>query len=375
VSRLPRPRYCGFALAGLLVIGLAGRPSAVPDPSGLSQQEDVAAPAERSAESNWVTALPARPVAGGAADAARIYVPLEGGLLVALDRETGRLLWTHPHESAWTPVVTPGALWIATGATMRALDPATGRLEHTVPLPFPAAGPPSRAGDLAIVSLESGDLWALRASGAIAWRRLLAAPSRVAAGAGPGGVLAVALSDGSLVAIAADTGEVRWTRQVAEGLTAPVAASNRVFVGSSGNAFYAFGAGSGRLTWVWKTGGDVIGAVAAGDTVYVTALDNVIRAFDVDSGRLRWKQLSSTRPVSPPIHSGTRLLVAGARPALTIYDAATGAVVGPVPFPAELERAVFAGTPLVLPEPDAPGARIVAVTRDGRAVGVHPDVR
>jgi outer membrane protein assembly factor BamB len=177
------------------------------------------------------------------------------------------------------------------------------------------------------------------------------------------------------VAIAADTGEVRWTRQVAEGLTAPVAASNRVFVGSSGNAFYAFGAGSGRLTWVWKTGGDVIGAVAAGDTVYVTALDNVIRAFDVDSGRLRWKQLSSTRPVSPPIHSGTRLLVAGARPALTIYDAATGAVVGPVPFPAELERAVFAGTPLVLPEPDAPGARIVAVTRDGRAVGVHPDVR
>ena len=375
VSRFRRPTSCGSLLFAVLAIGAGDRTPATPEQyPGAARQDATASRAPWSSTLAWATTLPARPVGHGTADGDRIYVPLEGDRLAAIDRDTGAVRWTAMHDGLSSPVAAPGAVWITTSDGLLALDAGTGTQRHRVPLPIPASGPLSRMGDLLLVPLESGDLWALDSDARVAWRRLLRAPSRIGAAAGDDGILAVVQSGGGLVALDAGTGEVLWTRSIGGALTAPIIAGGRVLIGSNPDAFYAFHARSGRLGWVWPTGSDVVGAAAGGGAVYVASLDNVIRALDIARGHLRWKQVSTTRPVSPPLRAGTWLFVAGARPAITVYDTASNGAPHQLALPQELSRAVFAGAPIVLPGPEPSLARMVVVARDGRVVALDTEL-
>jgi len=59
------------------------------------------------AEQAWLRSLPASPAAAGIMDARRVYVPLQEGGTLALDRETGETAWTNPFGAPWPLVLAP----------------------------------------------------------------------------------------------------------------------------------------------------------------------------------------------------------------------------------------------------------------------------
>ncbi len=102
--------------------------------------------------------------------------------------------------------------------------------------------------------------------------------------------------DGTLVALDAKSGRVRWSRQIGPSESSPLVAGNRVYVGDWNDSVYAFGARTGRLLWKFTTGGKVKGGVAlAGGRVYVGSYDGHVYALDAPTGRLIWRASAQQR--------------------------------------------------------------------------------
>jgi outer membrane protein assembly factor BamB len=318
-------------------------------------------------------ALPSPPASGGVADAGRIFVPLQAGQLMALDRETGARLWSREIDSPWVPEPAGDSLLVTASDGLYEIDAATGATIQRIELPARPAGPMARAGGLMLVSLASGAVRAVRLDGSPAWEVALGASSSHApAVAGSCEAVYLSLDDGRLVALACDGSGVRWSRSIGGVLTAPVLSGNRVFVGSTDDRLYAFDAGSGRLAWHWPTGNDVVGAAADADRVFLVSLDNLVLALDRGSGNLRWQQPMVTRPVGPPFLVGDRLYVPGVRPSLLAYEAATGVQMAALALPKDYALSVLAGPPLVLPDDPASRVQVAVVARDGTVIGLGP---
>jgi outer membrane protein assembly factor BamB len=111
------------------------------------------------------------------------------------------------------------------------------------------------------------------------------------------GTVFVGTDGGSVYAVNARTGKVRWRSQSFSRFgrreyfyATPTVAYGRVFVGNTDGTMYAFGASSGRLVWAQPAGSYVYTAAAVWRrTVYVGSYDGNIYAFDAATGRLRWK--------------------------------------------------------------------------------------
>jgi outer membrane protein assembly factor BamB len=96
--------------------------------------------------------------------------------------------------------------------------------------------------------------------------------------------------DGAVVALAADTGHVRWTAHVGASETSPLLIGDRLFVGGWDGTVYALDARSGRRLWTFRTGGAVKGGLAAaGGRVYAGSYDGHVYGLDAATGRLIWR--------------------------------------------------------------------------------------
>jgi outer membrane protein assembly factor BamB len=150
-------------------------------------------------------------------------------------------------------------------------------------------------------------------------------------------------------------------------LSAPALADDRVIVGSSARRFYALDAGSGGLAWQWRVGGTGIGAASDAQSIYLVGLDNILRGLNRRNGNQRWKRAVGSRPAHPPQVFGDLVVVTSVSPTVSVYAAATGALVGTYVAPGEIEGAVLLGPPS-----DASDPVMVVVLRDGRVVGLTP---
>jgi len=117
----------------------------------------------------------------------------------------------------------------------------------------------------------------------------------------PGGVLShllldgdtlfASVLDGSVMAIDAVGGEVRW--QATTGgfcHSSPVMAGDAVIVGSADAHLYAFGARDGTLRWRVPTRGPVYASAAvARGLAAIASGDGSVYGIDVASGELRWR--------------------------------------------------------------------------------------
>jgi outer membrane protein assembly factor BamB len=137
-------------------------------------------------------------------------------------------------------------------------------------------------------------------------------------------------------------------------------ARDRVFVGSTNNEIFAFDPDTGRLAWRFPFGGDVIGVAAGDDLVFVVSLDNMVRALNRGNGNQRWRQSLTTRPVGPPQVFAGVVAVPGAA-SVTTFNSRTGVQIG-----------TFEGPPLVDATPAPFAVSVLAVTRDGRVIGLKP---
>ena len=332
------------------------------------------------AEQGWLVTLPAAPLAAGAMDDERVYIPLgprpveavpQAGTeqVVALDRETGDQRWTRGLGSAWPPVVDGSRLFVAASDAIHALDPATGTSYWRAPIAGQLLAPPAAAGGLLIVLTAMEGLLALRVEdGAAAWQQALGVSEGPAALLVDRDAIYASLDGGRVVRASLRDGRPIWERTLPGTLGPPAIARDRVLVGSTDNYLYALDAGDGDVEWRYRAGNDVVGAAAKADDIFFVARDNVLRALSRGSGNQRWKAVLDTRVSGPPRAFDGIVLVSGlSSPALATFDMETGSPLAMYTAPSDL-----VGPALVDPDLKPFRVAIVAITGDGRVAGLRP---
>lgn len=321
-----------------------------------------------TAESAWTLQLAVAPSAAGALDDERIYVPLRENLLVALHRETGLLAWMRPIDTAMPPAVGGGSVFVVSPGVIRALDAQTGDDRWSIAIDAAVTAPLLCDSGWLIALVEPGEVLAFRAAdGHLVWRQSVGATSSHSAVPGGEHALYFSFSDGRVIGLALETGELLWERTLAGTLSPPAIGEDRVFVGSTDNFFYALDAVRGTEEWKWRNGGDVIGAAVDGDVVYFASLDNMIRAVNRGNGNQRWRKPTGTRPVLPPWASRGVVVVPGLMPTITVFVGETGAVMG-----THAAKGDLIGPPLIDPAPKPFQVALVTITREGVVEALRP---
>jgi outer membrane protein assembly factor BamB len=318
-------------------------------------------------EEAWNVSLPSPAAAQGALDGRRVYIPLESGQLIALDRETGANKWSVEFSSSWPPIVGNGVVFAAGAGELLAVGAEHGDLLWRTSLDTALTTAPVLQGDSIVVHVKPGHLIALRtADGSEKWRTTIEEQAGLPAMAADAAGVVVA-SGARLSRLATADGGLEWTRELAGVLGRPVVAGDRVFVGSTDNYLYAIEVTSGRLAWRYPAGGDVVGAAADDRFVYFASLDNLLRALRRGSGNQVWKRSVSTRTIAPPSTLGGVVLVTGNSPTLSTFNAITGQPIASYSVPADLQ-----GLPLVASTLEPFRVAVIAVTRDARAIALRP---
>ena len=314
----------------------------------------------------WTIDLPTPPSGGAALDATATYIPLEGGQLVALDRDSGATRWTIDAATRW-PIVSNGRwLFIATPSDVRAVTPSSGAPAWRTDTGEATLAPLLVADRLLVLTASRGLVCLDVTDGAVRWTRMVSGESPGAglvAGAGTGYLV---FGHGVVQAFSLADGHVVWETTLTGPLGPASVGRDRVFVGSANNSLYALNSETGQVAWTLVTGGDIVGTAVDGETVYVTSLDNLLRAVRRSNGNQRWRQPITTRPAGPPVAMRGLVAQPGYRPALSTFSAVTGTPIGTYDAPSELQGAM-----LVDVRPVARRVGAVAVTREGQVVGLR----
>jgi outer membrane protein assembly factor BamB/predicted Ser/Thr protein kinase len=251
--------------------------------------------------------------------------------LYALDAATGRRRWLVAAPASPARLAVAGDLLVVTAndhdsgdVVVRGLGAADGRTRWTTTLPAGGADPFLDAGSVrdptvrlpdtdiltvtptaAVIGNEYGIAALATATGKGMWRfapraargslsRPLAVGDTVYVGRESSGSSGSAGSTGATAfwALAAATGEVRWTSPHGVALRSSpvpfVAGAEAVYVGGSDDdVLYALDARSGRERWRRSPGNQP--DALAGDTVYMSDPDFAVLALDAATGRLRWR--------------------------------------------------------------------------------------
>ena len=342
------------------------------------------------AEEVWSTTLAAPPKAGGALDNLHVYVPLQeistivegvnvrlpgSASVAALDRATGVVRWYNHIDSDWPPVIGGEVLYVATKSVLHAVHALTGIRQWNVPLPGELRAPMLLRGNLLLGLTAPDVLMALRTdTREVAWRLPLGDTGAVLMAADQRAVF-LTTERGHVMRVNLADGSKQWDRTLEDKgrLSAPGIGRDRVFVGSTSNGFWALDPDNGTDEWRWPAGrffgGDIVGAAADGDTVYVASLDNLLRALNRSNGNSRWNKPAGTRPIGPPRAFFGTVVVTGLAPALTTFNAKTGALVSSWSAPLNTQ---IQGEPLIDQNLKPFQVAIVVIMRDGRVTGLRP---
>ena len=216
-------------------------------------------------------------IAGGVA-----YVGDTSGTLVALRLTDGSLVWRARTRGgiASTPAVAAGRVFVVAADGLYALRARDGRVlwRHATP------------GERRHTA--SGFVMPARRVVPDPWDVFLSSPAVV------DGVVYAGSGDGSVYALDARTGTLRWrfrTRDVVH--TSPAVANGVVYAGSFDRSLYALDARTGALRWRFATlpnaspvlEGIASSAAVADGTVYVGARDGHLYALRASDGALRWR--------------------------------------------------------------------------------------
>jgi outer membrane protein assembly factor BamB len=241
----------------------------------------------------------------------RIFQLADDGLLTALNRHTGKVLWQHRIGllSASSPAVTANTVYatvLSSGhprvpGRIVALNSATGQIRWFRSLPSPSESSPlidhghiffgSQSGLVYAVDDSNGHvIWTYRADGAVKASPTLS-----------GGLLYFGDYSGHVQAVSEQTGRLVW-RSSSEGAllgsgtfysTAAVF-YGRVFLGNTDGRIYAYDASTGHLDWAVQTGAYVYASPAVtnapgiGPTVYLGSYNGTFYALNARSGHVSW---------------------------------------------------------------------------------------
>ena len=301
----------------------------------LDAEGEVAAFSETSGDRQWRISLSPETESGEegfggglAADGGKLFVVTGFGTAVALNTETGEVLWK---KSVGAPIRTsPTAangkiFFVTTNSRLFCLSAADGSEVWTFRgLPGKTSlisnVSPAVSGDTVVVPFTSGDVIAYRISeGKPAWvdslvrkrggssMGALSDPARPAIDKGV--VFAVGHS-GKMVAMTAKSGERLWSQNV-RGTQTPWVAGNTVFVVDINGKLMALTRDTGKIRWItdlpessrWN------GPVLATDKLWLTSAEGVLVGVDPKTGQIA-SQVDLDVPVYiAPIVASNRMYI------------------------------------------------------------------
>ena len=238
------------------------------------------------------------------------------GTTLAVDRRTAEPRWEYAAGSDEGVPTAVGETVYLSGRRLLALDGVTG--EHR----WTADGVPNPPGPLAategsVFAESDGTLYAVDATdGSVRWEQSVPKSTYDTPVVGDS-VVAIMGSDGLLQGIPRTDDADRWQRQVPGGQVAPAIADGRVFaIGDMHDRLVAFDARTGETDWRVPLGPTVDTRVAVGgDTVYAMGYDETVEedalfCVDVASGDVRRKLPLRTAGDEALVTEGTGVALA-----------------------------------------------------------------
>ena len=248
-------------------------------------------------------------------DSERIYVPLAGGILVALRAKDGQLYWRSEigGELSASPAADADRVYVAseTGSSesntrrptgvLRALGREGGVTQWVTPLVMPLRGSLSLNGQKIFAGGSDGRIYAFdKQSGAVYWSIPYGAPFDCQPAVADGRVY-FGSEDGNLLAVEEPTGKLLWRYHTKGSVRGAIAViGNAVYFGSGDGYVYAVNGVNGRLLWRKRTGAGVQAVMLAGSSLLVASLDNFVYLFRLDGARL-WKRQMPGRIAARPL--------------------------------------------------------------------------
>jgi len=240
----------------------------------------------------------------------RLFLPTWNGRFLALDANTGHVLWRRQSgRCGWgTPAVwrrlvittyighkcaspIPG-----TDGEVMAYSQESGEVRWRFNL-GPCESSPLVVRSLVYVGDWHGNVYALNAwSGKPRWVFKARGAVKGSLSYADGHVF-IGSYDGHVYALDARTGKQVWRASAQQRLgptgwfySSPAVAYGRIYIGSTDGKVYSFGARSGKLRWSYTTGGYVYASPAVWrGVVLVGSYDHVFYAFDAATCAVRWR--------------------------------------------------------------------------------------
>lgn len=216
-----------------------------------------------SNQPRWELAIPGGVLGELTVSGTSVYFGGGDGFIYAVDAETGRVLWKYEvrNPRVSRPTVKDGRLFITTtDDSVYALDAGTGKW-----------------------------LWHYRRkSSPVATTRNAAQPvideREVLTG----------MSDGFLIALSLDDGQLKWERKIHQGTkftdvdASPVLDGDRLYVPSYDGGLYCLKRKGGEVIWRFDSGG-AHEVTLEGDVIYLPSSDGYVYALQKSQGKLLWK--------------------------------------------------------------------------------------
>jgi outer membrane protein assembly factor BamB len=250
-----------------------------------------------------------------ASDLDRIYLPLAGGVVVALRAKDGQLFWRSEigGELSASPVADESAIYVASetidaggkqsqsSGALRALGRDGGVTKWLTPIVKPLRGALTLSGERLFAGGSDGRAYAFdKRTGGTLWSIPFASPFSGQPVAENGRVY-FGSEDGTLLALDGSTGKLLWRFKTKGAIRGPVAvAQGKVFFGSADAYVYGVDAKTGRQEWRKRTGAGVEAVVRSGESLLVASLDNFAYLLNL-KGSMLWKRLLPGRISAQPL--------------------------------------------------------------------------
>ena len=248
-------------------------------------------------------------------DNERVYLPLAGGTLVALQAIDGQFFWRSDigGELSASPIADNATIYVAseatalpgsppaTSGTLRALGREGGVTQWMTPLVKPLRGALALSGERVFGGGSDGRVYAFdKRTGGVVWSITFGS----AFSGQPvirGGRVYLGSEDGTLYSLEEATGRLLWRYKTKGAIRGPVAvADGMAFFGSGDGYVYAVTADKGKLVWQKRTGGGVEAVSLAGDALLAASLDNFAYLLKLN-GKMLWKRQLPGRISSQPL--------------------------------------------------------------------------
>ena len=279
-----------------------------------------------------------------AIDGNMIYVASHQGLVKAINRTTGEVLWSKQQAQKLVSGPAVGAknlVFSTDNAGVIVLSKQDGHELWHASVSSEVLALPLIVDNQVIVKTVDGHLYAFnRRTGEKQWVIDHGAPSLVLrASSSPvpyDNMVLVGFSDGKLDAVDLETGRVVWQRsmgyasgssdveRLADISSDPIVRGDMVYLASYQGYMVAMSLKQGQFSWN-KPVSTYRNLAIDSSALYMTDADDVLWSINRSNGHVRWKQPALTaRGVTEPVLMGRRLLVGDKTGILHLLDAKHG---------------------------------------------------